>query len=386
MSQPIALYVHWPFCEVKCPYCDFNSHVTESIDHAAWQSSLLKELSYYAAETAGRTVASLYFGGGTPSLMRAHTVAAIIDAAADLWGFTSNPEITLEANPSSTEAGLFKDYYNAGVNRASLGIQSLKNTSLAYLGRRHNVDEAKHALNTAATIFDRISFDMIYGLPKQSPSAWGKELEEALEFTQDHLSVYQLTIEPGTAFFKKKTKAADEFLAADLFTLTRELLRKAGLPAYEVSNHARIGSESRHNLSCWQGGDYIGIGPGAHGRLTRGEKFIATHQIHNPNRWLEHVAVDGHGTGKRRQLNAHERAVEMVITGLRLAQGLDAEHLENHTGLALAQLLDPIKIRQFIHGGFLNWNAEFLVATERGIACLNTLIATLLVPEKHGFN
>jgi len=386
MSQPIALYVHWPFCEVKCPYCDFNSHVAESIDHAAWESSLLKELSYYAAKTTGRVVASLYFGGGTPSLMRAHTVAAIIDMTASLWGFTSNPEITLEANTSSAEAGLFKDYYNAGVNRASLGIQSLKNTSLAYLGRRHNVDEAKHALNAAAAIFDRISFDLIYGLPKQSPNAWHKELKEALEFTQDHLSVYQLTIEPGTAFFKNKTKAADESLAADLFTLTRELLRGAGLPAYEVSNHARTGSESRHNLFCWQGGDYIGIGPGAHGRYTLGKKFIATHQIHNPSQWLKRVTAYGHGTGKRRQLSAHERAVEIVITGLRLAQGLNADYLENHTGFTLVQLLDPIKIRQFINGGLLDWNAEFLVATERGIACLNTLIATLLLPDKHNFN
>ncbi|MBM08889.1 MAG: coproporphyrinogen III oxidase [Magnetovibrio sp.] len=379
MKDNIAIYIHWPFCEAKCPYCDFNSHVTENINHAKWKSSLLNELAHYASETGERTVTSLYFGGGTPSLMKADTVAAIIDSTEKTWGFSNNPEITLEANPSSTETTLLKDYFFAGVNRVSLGIQSLNQENLSFLGRRHTVYEAKQALNTAKEIFDHISFDVIYGLPGQDIEAWHTELVEALAMAQDHLSAYQLTIEPGTAFFKNHVEAVDESLGADLFALTRTLLSEAGLPAYEVSNHARVGGESRHNLSCWQGQDYIGIGPGAHGRLTVGGKFIATHQIHNPKSWLNRVAHSGHGTGKRRQLRANERAFEIIITGLRLARGLNTKLLQNQTGLKLNQLLDPIKTNLFLRQGLLFWNDDFLVATEKGIACLNTLISTIMI-------
>ena len=311
--------------------------------------------------------------------MKADTIAAVIDTTEKIWGFSRNPEITLEANPSSTETARLKDYYYAGINRVSLGIQSLNQENLAFLGRGHTVGEAKQALNSATKIFDRISFDMIYGLPGQNLTSWRKELSEALSMAQGHLSAYQLTVEPGTAFFKNHVETIDEALSADLFNQTRALLFKAGLPAYEVSNHAKIGSESQHNLSCWQGEDYIGVGPGAHGRLTIGGKFIATHQIHSPDSWLDRVAYQGHGTAKRRQLSAHERALEIIITGLRLSRGLNTTLLKNQTGLELNKLFDPIKTNLFVQDGLLFWKDDFLVATEKGIARLNTIITTLLV-------
>ncbi len=382
MSRPVALYVHWPFCQSKCPYCDFNSHVGKSIDHAEWREGLLAELEHYAAETSGRFVSSLYFGGGTPSLMKAGTVAAIIDAAEDLWGLAEGIEITLEANPSSAEAARFRDYHTAGVNRVSVGVQSLNDSALTFLGRRHNAAEARRALCDTAHIFDRFSFDMIYGLPGQTVESWRDELVEALAMAAGHISVYQLAIEPGTVFFRDHVRAADEDLSADLFTLTRELLCDAGLPAYEVSNHAGPGRKSRHNLTYWRGGDYIGVGPGAHGRLNIGAEFVATHQIHDPLRWLEKVTKTGHGTAKRRYLEPSERAEEMIMAGLRLAEGLDVSRLQELSGLMLDDMLDPNKLEQCLKAELLYWQEQHLTATERGTACLNALTAALLAPAK----
>jgi putative oxygen-independent coproporphyrinogen III oxidase len=381
MSSDIAIYVHWPFCESKCPYCDFNSHVTDTVNHAAWCAALCAELKHYAAETAGRAVGSLFFGGGTPSLMDPATVSAIIDTVAQHWGWADNPEITLEANPSSTEVGRFRNFRAAGVNRLSLGVQSLNNASLAFLGRRHDALEARQALADAAAVFDRFSFDMIYGLPDQTVQSWQSELVDALHLAGGHLSVYQLTIEPGTPFFRDRIQGVGEDAAVDMFELTRSQLADAGLPAYEVSNHARPGFESRHNLNYWRGGDYIGIGPGAHGRLSTMDGFIATHQIHQPARWLDLMNERGHGTAKRRRLETHERAEEMIMTGLRLSEGLNIKHVEEITNLSWDQCIDPVCYEQCLSGGLLRRDGDWLIATPSGLLRLNAMLAAMLAPN-----
>jgi putative oxygen-independent coproporphyrinogen III oxidase len=382
MTEPLALYVHWPFCQSKCPYCDFNSHVANTIDHARWRDALTAELEHYRALTGPRAVSSVFFGGGTPSLMEGATVATLIDAAERLWGFSAEAEITLEANPSSAEAGRFRDYRAAGVNRLSLGVQSFEPEALAFLGRHHDVAEAERALALAGEIFPRHSFDLIYARPGQALAQWQAELTHALGFVGEHLSVYQLTIEPGTAFFRERVAAAEEDLGADMFAATRDLLAAAGLPAYEVSNHARPGCASRHNLTYWRGGDYVGVGPGAHGRLTRDGKFQATHQIADPTRWLQQVGAKGEGTAKLRRLDAHERAEEMVMTGLRMAEGLDTERLERITGLALDRLADPAALQRCVAGGLLVWRGTRLLATAEGVLRLNAMLAHLLAPAE----
>lgn len=380
----LAIYIHWPFCESKCPYCDFNSHVAEGIDAAAWRDGLLAELRHYGTMTAGRRVGSVFFGGGTPSLMAAETVAALIDAVGDIWGWIEAPEITLEANPSSAEAGRFGGYRAAGVNRLSLGVQSLDPAALEFLGRRHDAAQARRALELAAATFPRHSFDLIYALPEQSAAAWQRQLAEALAFAGDHLSVYQLTVEPGTAFFRDRVAAAETDAAADMFELTRALLAEAGLPAYEVSNHARPGAESRHNLTYWRGGDYVGVGPGAHGRLSIDGGFHATHQIADPARWLARVGESGHATAKTRCLTARERAEEMVITGLRMAEGIDLALFEARGGLALDRVVDPSLLQQCLSGGLLARDGTRLKPTEQGLLRLNAMLAALLAPSEDG--
>jgi len=380
-AEALALYVHWPFCQSKCPYCDFNSHVSDSIDQARWREALLSELAHYAAETQGRTLSSVFFGGGTPSLMDPETVAALIEGARGHWECAPDIEITLEANPSSAERRKFRALKEAGVNRLSLGVQSFNDASLAFLGRRHDAGEARRAIEDAKAVFARTSFDLIYGLPEQNAGSWEAELTRALGLAGEHLSVYQLTIEPGTAFFRDRVAAADDDAAVDLFQITRALLADAGLPAYEVSNHARPGAESRHNLTYWRGGDYAGIGPGAHGRLTTIDGFTATHQIHDPARWLGAVADAGHGTAKRRALGAEERAEEMVMTGLRLTEGLDLKRLEALSGLAWDRVLDGPRVEQCLTGGLLERRESRLVATAEGLLRLNAMIAALLAPD-----
>ena len=291
----LALYIHWPFCVSKCPYCDFNSHVRESIDQEQWSDALLADLAYEAAQTSGRKLTSIFFGGGTPSLMPPRTVATLIRAAERHWGFADGIEITLEANPSSVEARRFADLARAGVNRVSLGVQSLDAQALHFLGRAHDVDEALMALGTAQSAFARVSFDLIYALPGQSAEAWAAELRQALDFGTDHLSLYQLTIEPGTRFAALAAKGelvpADPDESASLYELTGEMTAAAGLPAYEISNHARPGQESRHNLAYWRYHTYAGVGPGAHGR--RGG--VSTQRHRKPENWLTALARNGHG-------------------------------------------------------------------------------------------
>ena len=374
-----ALYVHWPFCLKKCPYCDFNSHVGGSIDHLKWRDALLRELDYYGSETKGRRLDSVFFGGGTPSLMQADTVARILDKAADYWQMDKDVEVTLEANPTSTEARRFADYKAAGVNRLSIGVQSFDDQVLDFLGRQHSAKEAEKAITVANQTFGRTSFDLIYATPDQSRAHWQAQMKQALDLASDHLSVYQLTIESGTAFHRAGMAAADPDRAADLFEDTQALLTDAGLPAYEISNHARAGAACKHNLVYWQGGDYVGIGPGAHGRLRTDGQNFATHQIHNPDAWLKAVAAEGHGTAKRRPLDAASRAEEMLILGLRLSRGIDVAEIKTRTGIQLLDHINRDQLQILSDAGFIEQTPTHLIATDAGRMRLNTIIAKLVI-------
>lgn len=335
-----GLYVHWPFCAQKCPYCDFNSHVRfGGIDEPRFRAAFLRELEHTATRLGPRTVSSIFFGGGTPSLMQPETVAAILDRAAELWHVAPDAEITLEANPGSVEAGRFRGYRSAGVNRVSLGVQSLRDDILKSLGRIHSVAEAKAAIEIARTTFDRFSFDLIYARPKQTTDEWRAELREALLIAGQHLSLYQLTIEPETPFAALhaagKLIVPDEDTAFALYDLTQEMTAAAGLPAYEVSNHAGPGEESRHNLLYWRYGEYAGIGPGAHGRIVLAGVRNATSTERNPEAWAALVERDGHGIIEEMPLTRPEQADEMLLMGLRLSEGLDLQRLAQLCGAPL---------------------------------------------------
>ena len=374
--RPLAVYVHWPFCRSKCPYCDFNSHAETSVDHARWRAALLAELDHCASEMEGRSAASLFFGGGTPSRMEPRTVAALIAKVRQLWPPAGDLEITLEANPSST-AGLGA-YLEAGVNRVSVGVQSLNDESLAFLGRWHSAQDAIAAVEQAAR-FPRHSFDLIYGLPGHTVDGWRAELGRALEMAGDHLSLYQLTVEPGTAFFAQGVKEAPEGMAAALFEATQEALGDAGLPAYEISNHARPGAECRHNLFIWRGGDYVGIGPGAHGRIADGRGGAwARHRMAAPERWLNAVESHGHGTAKTIRLSPQQRREEILLCGLRLTAGIEAGHFAEAAGQSLAETLDAARIAPLTEGGFIEWDGHILRATASGRLRLNAVIGKLL--------
>ncbi|MFL6857991.1 MAG: radical SAM family heme chaperone HemW [Allosphingosinicella sp.] len=328
-NRGVALYVHWPFCVSKCPYCDFNSHVRDSVDQGAWREALLRDLAHEAEAFPAGPVTSIFFGGGTPSLMAPATGAALIEAADRHWGLAPGAEITLEANPSSVEAARFADLAAAGVNRVSLGLQSLDDEALRFLGRAHSAHEGLAALATAQRHFGRVSFDLIYALPGQSAAAWQAELARALAFGTGHLSLYQLTIEPGTRFAALAAKGAltpaDPDFAATLYELTRDLTAAAGLPAYEISNHARPGEESRHNLAYWRYRPYLGIGPGAHGR--RGGAATVRHK--KPENWLAALARNGHGLQEETDLSPAEAAAEALLMGLRLAEGVPTQGRED---------------------------------------------------------
>ena len=327
----LALYLHWPFCESKCPYCDFNSHVAGAVDHAAWQEAFLRELSRTADETPERRITSVFFGGGTPSLMEPKVVGAILDAVAGHWTVADEVEISLEANPSSVEAERLAGFRSAGVGRVSLGVQALRDADLRRLGRRHDVAEALAAMRIARELFDRTSFDLIYARQDQGLADWRAELGGALSFAPDHLSLYQLTVEPGTPFAYRASRGGlrglpDEDLGADLFAATQEMCEAAGLPAYEISNHARPGFECRHNLTYWTGGDWAGIGPGAHGRLTlKGQRFATVGHM-RPATWLE-AAAAGCGEASRELVPVADADEEAVIMGLRLRDGLALSRL-----------------------------------------------------------
>ena len=383
MTDPLALYVHWPFCVSKCPYCDFNSHVRESVDQERWRDALLADLAHEAAMLPGRRLASIFFGGGTPSLMPPATVAAVLDAAERAWGFAPGIEITLEANPSSVEAARFADLAAAGVNRVSLGLQALDNKTLAFLGRAHDVTEGLAALDTAQRVFDRVSFDLIYARPDQGLADWHAELARALSFGTEHLSLYQLTIEPGTRFQTEalagRLVLPDDDRAADLFELTRTLAVSAGMPAYEISNHARAGAESRHNLTYWRYQDYAGIGPGAHGRRTG----VATQRRRKPENWIEAVAHNGHGIEQEEPLTPRERAVEAMLMGLRLAEGIDLDRIATLGERPIDELADRQAIERLAAQGLLEQDGTGLRATDAGMPVLNAILGEIVrAPEE----
>ena len=379
----LALYVHWPFCLSKCPYCDFNSHVREAVDQAAWRGALLRELDHFAALLPGAEVGSVFFGGGTPSLMPPETAAAVIERAAARWSLAPDAEITLEANPTSTEAARLEDFRAAGVNRVSLGVQALDDDALAFLGRGHDAAEARHAVAMAQRIMPRSSFDLIYARPGQTVDAWRAELTDALAFAGDHLSLYQLTIEKGTPFYRLERDRAfavpDDDTGRTLYDLTQQMTAAAGFAAYEVSNHERGGDACRHNLTYWRYGDYVGIGPGAHGRIRpTGGARQATRQHAGPEKWLAAVERDGHGTAETRTLDAHEQAREMLMMGLRLQEGVSETHLREGTGCDPERAIDRAGRARLIDAGYLECRGGRLAATATGRPLLNSLLAALL--------
>ncbi len=373
-----ALYIHWPFCLAKCPYCDFNSHVREKVDTSHWETALLADLRHEAERAGGERLDSIFFGGGTPSLMPPALVETLLKQAEALWGFAPGIEITLEGNPSSVEAANYRDLALAGVNRASLGLQAFDDQTLRFLGRLHDVNEGLDAVDVALHSFERVSIDLIYARPGQSVESWSDELGKALALGTSHLSLYQLTIEPGTRFEsmvrRGEFQPLDEDACADLFALTRDLTEAAGRPAYEISNHARPGEESRHNLAYWRYQDYVGIGPGAHGR--RGGMATVRHR--KPENWLEAVARSGHGISEERVLGQREQASEAMLMGLRLAEGVELGVLAARFGLAEAELCDPAKLAFYEAQGLAWRNGARIGVTPTGMPLLDGLLAELV--------
>ena len=376
-----ALYIHWPFCLAKCPYCDFNSHVRDTVDVDAWQVALLKDMQHEATLAGDEPLTSVFFGGGTPSLMPPVLVERLLKEAERLWGFAEQIEITLEANPSSVEADKFADLAAVGINRVSLGLQALDDETLRFLGRLHNAAEGLAALEVAQQAFARVNFDLIYARPGQRPADWYAELARAIALGTSHLSLYQLTIEPGTRFetlVRDGTiEPLDDERAADLFELTRALTASAGLPAYEVSNHARTGEESRHNLAYWRYQDYCGIGPGAHGR--RGGMATVRHK--KPENWLSAVARNGNSLAEERPLGAREQASEAMLMGLRLAEGVDLAALAARLGLATQDLLNADKFAFYRDKGLVWSQGACIGVSPAGMPLLDGLLAELVPYE-----
>ncbi len=369
-QQNIAVYIHWPFCKSKCPYCDFNSHVREQISHEEWQSAYLKEIDYFKDILHGKTISSIFFGGGTPSLAQPKLMESVIDKLSSITKLDENIEITLEANPTSIEAQKFKDFKTAGINRVSVGIQSLDDNHLKFLGREHSSSEAKKALEIASSTFERFTFDLIYALPSQTLESWSKELNEALQIAKKHISLYQLTIEKGTRFYSdyrdKKFTMPSNDLAADMYEMTSEIMEQNGTPYYEVSNYAEHGEESKHNLAYWRYQDYLGIGAGAHGRFTEDNQKYASQMIASPEQWMQSVTEHGAGFQRKDLLSEVEMKNEKLLMGLRLREGIDESVITNKT-----------KVPELIAQGLLEYKKEKIAATLKGMLVLNSLIEAL---------
>jgi len=376
-SEPgFGIYVHWPFCKAKCPYCDFNSHVRhEPVDAMSFAQALTRELAWFADRTPGREIESIFFGGGTPSLMPPEAVGNVLDAIARLWPVSSTAEVTLEANPTSVEARNFAGYRSAGVNRVSVGVQALNEPDLRALGRQHSVAEALAAFRLAAKIFPRVSFDLIYARPGQTREAWAAELAEALAEQQGHMSLYQLTIEEGTRyadlFAAGKLAVPDEETGADLYDITQDLTAKAGLNAYEVSNHALPGHESRHNLIYWRYGDYAGAGPGAHSRIGQGSDRFALSTERHPETWRARVQADGHAVVEETRIETADQAAEYLLMGLRIADGIDLARFRQLSGRM------PSHLAELTEMGLVSLRGDRLIATHAGRRVLNAVIAQL---------
>jgi len=374
-----GLYIHWPFCTSKCPYCDFNSHVADSIDQKRWMSAYLREVARIGNETGGRVVNTVFFGGGTPSLMEPDLVGAVLDCVCKTWTTANDLEVTLEANPGSVEAGRFRGYADAGVNRLSMGVQALNDSDLRRLGRRHTAAEARAAFDIARKAFTRVSFDLIYARQDQTLAAWTAELREALAMAVGHFSLYQLTVEPGTAFGARHAAGKLPGLpgddsAADMYMITQEICDAAGVPAYEISNHAHRGQECRHNLVYWRGGDYAGIGPGAHGRLTLQGQRWATEAPRAPNEWLARVEGGGSGELPREALTGQEQASEYLLMGMRLVEGIDLARYAEISGKALC----PATLGHLAELGVTEVQDGKLRATPTGRPVLNAVLRELL--------
>lgn len=378
LDSPFGIYVHWPFCLSKCPYCDFNSHVRDTIDQDAFKAAYIRELEFYAQLTNHLPVSSVFFGGGTPSLMPPETVEEIIFTVQKNWNVKNDVEITLEANPTSIEREKFKAFRSAGVNRVSIGVQALNDADLKALGREHSADEAVKAIDTAREVFDRYSFDLIYTREGQSLNDWEVELQQALKYTNGHMSLYQLTIEPGTAFHTRYQRGdltlPEEDISADFYGLTQDIMQSAGLPAYETSNHAAAGQESRHNLIYWTYGQYLGVGAGAHGRIDIDGQRHATRAHRAPEVWRGKVSDNGHGSHGFEKLDVQDRGREALMMGLRLNAGIDKVQFLKATGCAMDEIVDLEKCRQLEDQGFLLHSDSHLKTTPRGMLCLNAVL------------
>ena len=378
-GEPLALYVHWPFCVSKCPYCDFNSHVRASIDQDEWRAALLADLAHEARLLPDRTLTSIFFGGGTPSLMEPATVAAVIDAATATWAPSPDIEITLEANPNSVEAARFADLAVAGVNRLSLGLQSFDDEALEFLGRAHTAREGFRALEVAQRNFRRVSFDLIYVLPRDTEDSWSATLAQALSLGTRHLSLYQLTIEPGTRFAsmvgRHDFEPLDGDRAAALYELTDAMTSEAGMPAYEISNHARPGHESRHNLTYWRYGDYAGIGPGAHGR----REGMRTVRHKKPENFLSALTRNGNGIAEEAQLSPTEATDEALVMGLRLTEGIDARAIADRFGLS--SIVDWERVDRLVHSGHLTREGQRIAITSKGRLLLDAILGEIALPK-----
>jgi oxygen-independent coproporphyrinogen-3 oxidase len=381
--QDLALYVHWPFCLSKCPYCDFNSHVRERIDQARFGAALRRELAWEAARLGPRRLVSIFFGGGTPSLMEPQITADLIADAKRLFHAVDDLEITLEANPTSIERAKFAAFRQAGVNRVSIGVQSLHDQDLKRLGREHDAGQAIAAIALAREIFPRLSFDLIYARPGQTLPAWRTELRQALSLAADHLSLYQLTIEPNTVYEglhrRGEIVLPDDDDAAEMYDATAEEAARFGLLPYEVSNYAVPGGESRHNLVYWRYSDYVGIGPGAHGRLLIGEQLLATTRHRAPEPWAALVERHGHGTRGEEVIGAQDRAREMLLMGLRLSEGIVTKQFTERTGLDLSACLDPAMLRAAEDEDYVIWDGNMLRATQAGRKRLDALLGALVL-------
>lgn len=370
MLQKLAVYIHWPFCKSKCPYCDFNSYVREEVDQADWVKSYIEELRHYYEMLGKREVVSIFFGGGTPSLMEVSTLDTIIKEIDNLWGIPEGIEVTLEANPTSVEVEKFKGFKTAGVNRLSLGVQSLHDEDLEVIGRKHSVAEALEALKTASNIFDRYSFDLIYARPNQTLKEWRAELNRAIELSSGHMSLYQLTIEEGTKFYTLKQKGQltipENELAAEMFEVTQDLMIRNNIPAYEVSNHAKLGEESQHNLVYWNYGDYIGIGAGAHGRITVDGKKLATQNQKVPEKWRKTVSKP-----ELEVLDSEEQLYERIMMGLRLTNGIEWD--DN-----FYQVIEKNKLQTMIDENYIIFENNYIKVTSKGMQRLNSVLIYIL--------
>ncbi|HPD83151.1 MAG TPA: radical SAM family heme chaperone HemW [Alphaproteobacteria bacterium] len=382
MSDLFGVYIHWPFCKAKCPYCDFNSHVSQAIDHERWAEAYVQEIDYIGEMIKGRKVTSIFFGGGTPSLMKPETVEKILTAIRKNWHLKNDVEITLEANPTSIEAEKFESFKAAGINRVSVGVQSLRDKDLKFLGREHSAEEAIKALKIANDVFDRVSFDLIYARPQQTIKDWEVELTEAVALAKGHLSLYQLTIEQGTPFYAMSARGdfkipeADQ--AGEFYEITQQILEAAGLPAYEVSNHAKAGQESLHNLTYWKYGDYAGIGPGAHGRLTIEGQKLATRTHRAPEIYMNKIAGQGHAYHPFEEVNKEESLIEMMMMGLRLREGVEFRQIERLTHQDWRMVLPQDKIQHLVDEGLLKITKTHVQPTQGGLQRLNAVLSYLL--------